>query len=88
MEYIVVADLLLKQYEVFRATTTSCSCDIVILKDKILKLVEVTAGHRSIIGKLSWSKTCHPTHRYDILSLVLPDKSIVYLDQAGIEITI
>lgn len=40
-EYLVIADLLQKGYEVFYATTRTCSCDLVILNDGLLRRVEI-----------------------------------------------
>jgi hypothetical protein len=60
-EYIVVADLLAKGIEVFRAASPHCSCDLVIRAGDLLLRVEV---------KSTGSKeTCQP-ERFDILAVV------------------
>lgn len=85
LEHLVVADLLLKNYECFRATSPNCSCDLIASKQPLLFKVEVTAGHRSINNNLTWNKTVHPPSRYDVLAIVLPDRTILYLKPDGVE---
>ena len=74
-ELKVGADLLGKGFEVFRALSPSCSCDLAILRDGRLVRVEVTTGHRSSTGRV-----IHPSkiNRYDLLAVVLSDGTIHY----------
>jgi len=64
-EYLVVADLLFKGYEVFYATTRTSSCDLVILNDGLLRRVEVKVNQTGYLQKA------------DILALVTSE-GIVY----------
>lgn len=67
------SDLLSKGYEVFRALTYTCSCDLVILKDGKLYRVEVKTGYFNIInGVRSHAKPSNS--RFDILCIAYPDR--------------
>ncbi len=70
-ELRVGLDLLMKGYEVFRALSPCCSCDLAILKDKKLFRVEVKTAYRTRTG-ISYSKP--KLGKYDVLALVLPEK--------------
>lgn len=75
-ELRVATDLLLKGYEVFRALSPSCSCDLAILKDSKLLKVEVKTGSYYRYDdsgiKLKTSIKRNPV-RHDILAIVSPD---------------
>lgn len=79
-ELLVAADLMRKGYNVFRALSQSCPCDLVILKDKQLWRVEVTTGYRSASGKLQHvHKPNINGARYDIVAYaVRASDEIVY----------
>lgn len=74
-ELKVAADLLGKGFEVFRALSPSCSCDLAILRNGTLVRVEVTTGHRTGNGRVT-----HPSKasRYDVLAVALSDGTIHY----------
>jgi hypothetical protein len=55
-ELLVGADLLARGYEVFRALSPACSCDLAILRDGVLLAVEVRTGYRGKSGKVSWQR--------------------------------
>ncbi len=74
-EYRVIIDLLVQGYEIFRACSPSCSCDLAILKNGKLLRLEVTTGKYTTTGKFSTPK--HVSEKYDIIATVLHDK-IVY----------
>jgi len=72
-ELKVAADLMEKDYEVFRALDPHCSCDLAILKNKKLFRVEVRTSTYDATGKpYGHNKKI----KADILALVLPDKII------------
>ena len=50
-ELVVSADLLSKGFEVFRALTSSCSCDLAILKNGKLSRIEVKTAYKNNSGK-------------------------------------
>lgn len=77
-EYRVVIDLLSKGFEVFRATSPSCSCDILVLKENKMIKVEVRTAYKSISGKFIYPKN---NIKADILALVLPKGEIKYLPE-------
>lgn len=80
-ELRVATDLLVKGFEVFRAVSPSCSCDLVTLFQGKPRRVEVRTGH---YGKNRIIYCAKPidTGRYDILAIVLPD-NIIYRPDLG-----
>lgn len=70
-ELIVCADLIRKGYEVFRAVSQHCSCDLTILKDGKLQRVEVRTGYRLRSGKASSLPTTKDQGRYDLFAIVV-----------------
>jgi hypothetical protein len=72
-ELAVCADLLQRGYEVFRAVSPACSCDLIILRDNQTKRVEVKSGNYRVFGEL----VCFPSYdkaRCDVLAVYLGDK--------------
>jgi len=77
-ELRVAIDLLAKGYDVFRALSPACPCDLAILKDSQLLRVEVRTGYTSISGNIYRSSiTGKDATKIDLYAWVLPDK-IVY----------
>ena len=81
-ELRVAIDLLNKKYEVFRAMSPSCSCDLAILKGGKLLRIEVTTGHY-YTGKIKNGLVANAhqkkSPKYDILAVVSQDgKEIIY----------
>jgi PD-(D/E)XK endonuclease len=71
----VIADLILKGYEVFRAISSMSSCDLAILRNGKLLRVEVRTGRPSKNRKMPfWAKP--KRHLSDVFALVLPDHII------------
>lgn len=68
-ELRVAVDLLAKGYEVFRAMSQSCSCDLAILKNGKLSRIEVRTGYYTINGKLIYSKRDTDNGRFDIWAI-------------------
>ena len=77
-ELIVCADLLAKQYHVFRNVSQHGPCDIIILKDDKCFRVEVKSGRMLPTGLLCHSPVSK-TEKHDILAVVLNGKP-VYLN--------
>lgn len=75
-ELKVAIDLLEKGYEVYKALSSLAHCDLAILKNKQLLLVEVTTGYRTTKGKLHFPKKIR--RGYDILAVVIRGEGIVY----------
>ena len=80
-ELIVAADLMKQGYEVFRALSPSCSCDLAILRNGRLLRVEVRTGYRTVTGgeNIFIGKT-GKAHRADVLAVVVhtPNTAIRY----------
>ena len=68
-ELLVSADLLKKGYEVFRALSPGCSCDLVAMKNEKLIRVEVKTRQKSQ-GSFSFKTK----KKADLLALVMGDK--------------
>ena len=69
-ELIVAADLLRRGFEVFRALSPNCSCDLAILRDGRLLKVEVTTSYRNPrTGVIHRRKKT--SERFDILAMVV-----------------
>jgi hypothetical protein len=69
-ELRVATDLLAKGFEIFRAISPSCSCDLACLKDGKLLRIEVKTGYRGMNGKLTSLSLKDPT-KTDILAVVV-----------------
>lgn len=74
-ELLVGADLLRRGYEVFRALSPSCSCDLAILKNGKLLRVEVRTGRKNRRGNVVYANT---THRHDVMAVVVGKDQILY----------
>jgi hypothetical protein len=77
-ELRVCTDLLLKGFEVFRATAHTCSCDLISLKDGKLTRIEVKTGHRKPSGK-KYTIFKNRGFKADMLAVVLPDEIIYHV---------
>lgn len=77
-ELLVCADLLRLGYAVFRAVSPNCSCDLVILTKSETLRVEVKSAVRTTLGKVSFATSNLNANNYDILALVLSDRTIEY----------
>jgi hypothetical protein len=67
-ELLTTADLLSRGFDVFRAVSPACSCDLSIVRDHKMWRVEVTTGYR-YKDKLSHGKK--PSPKYDLLAVVV-----------------
>ena len=76
-ELRVCADLLQKGYSVFRSVSPSCSCDLAILKDGKLLMVEVKTGSRHKDGRV-FHPQVRETNHFDVLAVALHDGEIIY----------
>lgn len=76
-ELRVSVDLLAKGFEVFRAISPSCSCDLAALKDGRLLRIEVRTAYRSKNGGIISNRSRFSA---DHFAFVLPDE-IVYEPQ-------
>lgn len=71
-ELIISADLLKHGYNVFRAVSQSCDCDLIIEKKGKLFKVEVTGGYLNRLGKLNRpTHKLKDQHKFDILAIYI-----------------
>lgn len=82
-ELKVAYDLLLKGYEVFRAQSPSCSCDLLILDKGKPKRIEVRTGNYLNSGVLTYPEKKDGSNKYEIMAVVTQDK-IYYLPKGSI----
>lgn len=77
-EMLVTVDLMRKGFDVFRAISPSCPCDLIALRGIQMVRVEVTKGRRTGIDgkKLRWCY--HNPARYDLLAVWETDGTINY----------
>lgn len=78
-ELLVAVDLLRLGFCVFRAISPNSPCDLAILKDKELIMIEVTTGARSVKGNLTYPLHKKYAHIYDVLAVVERGGKITYL---------
>lgn len=77
-ELVVGADLLRQGYEVFRALSPACSCDLLALKGGVMIRLEVRTGSRNpLTGKLYYARPAKDAGRSDHYAVVVGDV-IVY----------
>lgn len=82
-ELRVAVDLLAKGYDVFRALSPNCPCDLAILKENKLLRVEVRTAFISITSKIYKTKSQRDDkNNIDVYAWVLPDK-ITYEPELG-----
>lgn len=73
-ELIVTIDLMQRGFEVFRAVSPACSCDLAALRGGILTRVEVRTGTRYMTGSVSYSLAESEKGRHDVLAVVVDGK--------------
>lgn len=82
-ELIVAADLMTRGGAVFRATSPSCSCDLVLMTEGRLFRVEVKTGYFSTSGRMAHPRADPALH--DILAVVVRPSGVVrYLRTCGL----
>ena len=73
-ELMVTQDLLRKGYEIFRAISASCSCDLIALKNKKLFRIEVKTVYPKLDGTYS-TLTWLDSSKFDVLAYVCGNTS-------------
>ena len=77
-ELVVSIDLMIKGYEVFRALSPACSCDLAILNGGKLMTIEVRTTGRYTNGQ--FNQTPIMSHKADIGALVVGNE-ILYVPE-------
>ena len=83
-EMHVSADLLSKGYEVFRALSPACSCDLAVLQSSKLLRVEVRTGRFRVTNKAKIRESPffkRDVGRSDIVATYYPDGLITYVPE-------
>jgi hypothetical protein len=76
-ELLICADLLARGYEVFRAVSQSCSCDLIAMRESVLLRVEEVKTVSLNVDGTPHKSSADPS-KYDVLALLLPGPKIVY----------
>ncbi len=80
-ELKVAIDLLERGFQVFRALSPSCECDLALISAGKLFRVEVTTGYTTISGRICSpgpQKMRKDGHKFDVLATVVDGEKIVY----------
>jgi len=84
-ELLVCADLMMKGYNVFRAMSPSCSCDIMATKADVIYRIEVTTGIKyPSTGRISYPAHKNGRYLFDILAVVFHNGEIIYHKDGGV----
>lgn len=75
-ELLACADLLKNGFDVFRAVSPSCSCDLMIFYNKKVIRVEVTTGYKTRLGNHQFPKKNN--EKFELLVVVLKNGEIIY----------
>ncbi len=81
-ELLVCADLMRRGYDVFRAQSPSCPCDVIAMIDGQTYKVEVTTGYMREDGQFSYPKK-NNRYDYDIIAIVFHNGDILYLQRTA-----
>ncbi len=79
-ELLVCANLLRLGYEVFRAVSPHCSCDVLALKNGRTLRVEVRTGYKTLGGELRWPQPKRDAGRSDHYAVVFGD-TVTYVPE-------
>ena len=84
-EIVVSASLLKDGWDVYRAVSPSSKCDLVAIKDGIIRRVEVKTGYRYVeMGRILTPSSDH--NEYDVLAAYIRlEDRIFYRDNNGTE---
>ena len=84
-ELLVGIDLLKRGYDVFRALSPSCSCDLIAVKDGNSLRIEVRSGFMSTPttrpGKLCYGRKPNDEGKQDVFAVAVSCKDVVYLPE-------
>jgi len=83
-ELVACVDLMKKGYDVFRAVSPSCPCDLIIRKGGLTFRVEVRTAQKLLNGKFSYPCTKKDEGRSDIFALVCGD-AVMYVPELLLE---
>ena len=79
-ELVVACDLLRRGFEVFRAVSGACSCDLAVIKNGKLLRIEVKTSYKNkYTGKLIVPG--HKKQNLDILAVVVNGSEVTYLPE-------
>jgi len=82
-ELLVTIDLMRRGYEIFRGISPACRCDLIAIKEKVSRRIEVTKGYRPTLDKtLKYRR--HNVDNYDVMAIWEDDGLITYLPELEI----
>lgn len=77
-ELVVCADLLRHGYEVFRGVSADDSCDIVILRGREMRRIQVRTGHIRGDGGIVYGRYAKDDGRMDHYAVVIDHTKVLY----------
>jgi hypothetical protein len=77
-ELVVTVDLLNRGFDVFRAVSPSCSCDLIAMKDGTVLRIEVRTAYQRKDGTLGHHRRIGEESNYDVMAAVHATGLIVY----------
>jgi hypothetical protein len=77
-ELMVTVDLMRRGFEVFRAVSAGCSCDLIAIKENKSQRIEVTKGSRLTKDKHLMHRAHNSSH-YDIIAIWEDDGILTYV---------
>lgn len=88
-ELLVAADLLAKEYHIFRSMSPHCFCDLIAIKGNLLKKIEVRRGFLTANNSISFARakydsedTVYGIHIYESNSVIYLDRDNNYVDMS------
>lgn len=79
-ELAVAADLMRRGFAVFRALSSHCECDLVVLVNKRSIRVEVRSGYRNLDGVVKCPRQAKDEGRSDVYAIYLHDENLITYD--------
>ena len=77
-ELLACADLIDRGFDVFRAISQSSPCDLIAIWDGNSLRIEVRTAYLTANGEVRCHRNRGEEHRYDVLAMVAPDRTVTY----------
>ena len=77
-ELLVCANLIKRGYEVFRAVSPHCSCDLLVLKSGITERIEVRTGYKLPSGKVMYPNRAFDRSRSDVTAVITQEDDVIW----------
>lgn len=75
VELLISSDLLFRGFEVFRALSPTCSCDLIAMKDHNIVRIEVRSAKEAKSGSINFATQRLSKDRSDIIAIVIRNRN-------------